>query len=58
MNPRIVGALVQKDVSLFFRNGFFTVITVLAIVFYLVIYFLMPGSVDETLDIGLYAPNP
>ena len=57
MNLRIVGALVQKDVSLFFRNGFFTVITVLAIVCYLIIYFLMPRSVDETLDIGLYAPN-
>lgn len=57
MNLRVIGTLVQKDVSLSFRNGFFTVISILALVFYLIIYFLVPGSVDETLDVGLYAPN-
>jgi ABC-2 type transport system permease protein len=47
---------VSKDYSLFFRNRFFAVITVLGLVFYMVIYFLMPPSVDESLEIGLYAP--
>ena len=56
MNWRIIGALVSKDFSLFFRNRFFAVITVLGVVFYLLIYFVMPRSVDENLEIGLYAP--
>ncbi len=56
MNWRIIGALVAKDFSLFFRNRFFALITVLGLVAYLVIYFIMPSSVNESLEIGLYAP--
>lgn len=56
MNLRIVGALVAKDLSLFFRNRFFAIITVLGLVAYIVIYFIMPEAVNENLEIGLYAP--
>jgi ABC-2 type transport system permease protein len=56
MNWQNVRALVAKDFSLFFRNRFFTVITVLGVVFYIAIYFLMPNTVDENLQIGLYSP--
>ena len=55
MNLRIIGALISKDVSLFFRNRFFALVTVLGIVAYMIIYFVMPSSVDESLKIGLYA---
>lgn len=55
MSVRIVTALVAKDISLFFRNKFFGLITGLGIVAYIVIYFVMPSSVNETLQIGLYA---
>lgn len=57
MNPRIIGALVAKDFALYFRNRFFAVITILGLVFYVLVYFLMPQSVDERLEIGLYAPE-
>ena len=57
MNSRIVAALVRKDVALFLRNKFFVVVTALGLVAYIVIYFVMPGSVDETLEMGLYAPG-
>jgi len=56
MSLRIIGALVAKDLSLFFRNRFFALITVLGLVAYMVIYFIMPSSVNESLEIGLYAP--
>jgi len=56
MNLHIIGALVAKDLSLFFRNRFFAIITVIGLVFYIVIYFVMPKSVDENLEIGLYSP--
>jgi hypothetical protein len=57
VNRRIVGALVAKDFKLFFRNRFFALITVLALVSYVAIYFFMPKSVDETLEVAVYAPE-
>ncbi|MBI2869470.1 MAG: ABC transporter permease [Chloroflexi bacterium] len=56
MNPRLIGSLAQKDLAIFFRNRFFAMITVLGIVAYLVVYFVMPGAVDDTLEIGLNSP--
>ncbi len=57
MNWHIIRALVSKDYTLFFRNRFFAIVTVIGIIFYLALYFwVMPRSVDESLDIGLYTP--
>ncbi|MCK4368524.1 MAG: ABC transporter permease [Dehalococcoidales bacterium] len=56
MNWRIIGTLVSKDLSLFFRKKLIMALTALGLVFYLVIYFVMPSSVNENLKIGLYAP--
>jgi len=57
MNARVIGTLVAKDLSLFFRNRFFAFITVLGLVFYIAMYFLLPNQVDETLELALYAPD-
>jgi ABC-2 type transport system permease protein len=51
----IVRALVRKDLTLFFRNRFFAYITLLGLVFYIIIYFVMPKAVDETLELGVYS---
>jgi len=56
MNLGTIVALVRKDFSLFFRNRFFAIMTPLGIIAYLIIYFVMPSSVNESLEIGLYAP--
>jgi ABC-2 type transport system permease protein len=56
MNVRNIGILVQKDLSLFFRKKGIAAVTILGIVFFLVIYFILPSTVDENLKIGLYAP--
>ncbi|MFC2070513.1 ABC transporter permease [Chloroflexota bacterium] len=57
MNWRIIGALVSKDYSLFFRNRFYSVVTVLGIVLYLALYiWWLPKTIDESLSIGLYTP--
>jgi len=56
MSWSIIQALVAKDLRLFFRNRFFAYISIVGIAFYIGIYFLMPSSLDEALDIGLYAP--
>ncbi|MCB0026486.1 MAG: ABC transporter permease [Anaerolineales bacterium] len=57
MNPSIIAALVKKDLTLFFRNRFFAFITVLALVFYIVIYWVMPNTVDDTFTLAIYAPG-
>ena len=55
MNWRVIGAIVSKDFSLFFRNRFIAVITVLSIIMFLVIYFVMPGTAP-VFEFGLLAP--
>ncbi|MBN2098545.1 MAG: ABC transporter permease [Dehalococcoidia bacterium] len=57
MNLAGIRALVVKDFTLFFRNRFFALVTPLALVVYVGLYFIMPRSVDETMEIGLYAPG-
>jgi len=56
MNSRVVRAMLRKDLTLFFRNRFYALITVLGIVLYVAIYLAMPSTVDEDLEIALYAP--
>jgi len=56
MNFGVIKALVAKDFALFFRNRFYTFITILGVITYLTIYFVMPSSVDEELELGLHAP--
>lgn len=58
MNRRIIQALVEKDIKLYFRDRFFALITVLSLVFYAAIYFIMPSDVNEKFSVALYAPNP
>ena len=57
MRWHAVGALIAKDLRLFFRNRFFAFITVLGLGMLIAIYLLMPRTLDETLTLGLYAPE-
>ena len=57
MNWRIIGILAAKDLSLFFRKKGIVALTIIGLVFYLVIYFVMPSTVNEDLEIGVYAPG-
>jgi ABC-2 type transport system permease protein len=57
VNLKGIRALVVKDFTLFFRNRFFALVTPLALIVYVGLYFVMPGSVDETMNIGVYAPG-
>lgn len=57
MNARILGAVILKDLTLYFRNRFFAFITILGLVAYIVIYLLLPSGVDENLTLAVYAPT-
>lgn len=56
MSWRTIKTLIAKDFKLFSRNKFFSVMTIFGIIFYIVFYFIMPDTVDETIEIGFYAP--
>ena len=56
MNGRIIRALIEKDIKVFFSNQFFALITGLALVAYAGIYFAMPSKVDETVEMAVFAP--
>lgn len=57
MNWPVTAALVQKDLALLGRNRFFAFIAVFGLLFYALVYYLMPGTVEEGLDLALYAPE-
>lgn len=48
--------LVAKDVNLYFKDRFYAFVTILALVAFIAVYFLLPRTVDETLSFGIYAP--
>ncbi len=51
-----IGTLVAKDVNLYFRDRFYAFITVLTMVFFVAVYFLLPRTAEDTLTLGIYAP--
>lgn len=55
MNGRVgrITAVVTKDLRAFSRDTFFVLVTVLGIVFYVVVFHLLPSSVDETVRLGV-----
>jgi ABC-2 type transport system permease protein len=56
MNNRTVKALLKKDIALFMSNRFYMLITVIGLVFYVGIYFVLPSQTNEKLNLAMYAP--
>lgn len=53
IRPGVVGAIIRKDVGEFIRDRFFVLMTLLSIVFYPLLFWALPGSVDETITLGI-----
>jgi len=56
MNARIIRALLKKDFSLFMNNRFYMLMTIVGLVFYVGIYFVLPSKADEKISLAMYAP--
>lgn len=56
MNSRVIRALLKKDIALFTSNRFYLLITVVGIIFYIGVYFLLPAQTDEKFSLAVYAP--
>lgn len=58
MNLKNVLTLTKKDLTLFFKNRFFSFITILGLVAYLIIYFALPKTQEDKVKIGIYSETP
>jgi ABC-2 type transport system permease protein len=56
MNARVIKALLKKDLALFKSNRFYMLITIVGLIFYIGIYFILPAQVDESFSLAMYAP--
>lgn len=50
---KIVSAIVAKDFKLFTRDRFFLYVSIIGLIFYAVLYWILPSEVDETLRVGV-----
>ncbi len=57
MNARVIKALLKKDLALFKSNRFYLLITVVGLLMYIGIYFVLPAQLDESFSLALYAPE-
>jgi ABC-2 type transport system permease protein len=57
MNQRIIAALARKDITMFFRSRFFAFVSLLSLVTYTAIYFLMPATTSQKFEVGIYPPT-
>ena len=53
MNARVVDSIIRKDVFEFSRNRFLVFITILVLVVWVVVFWLLPSNVDETVRVGV-----
>ena len=53
MNAGVVTTIVRKDLTEFRADRFFVMITALSVVFYPLVFWLLPGDVEETLRVGV-----
>ncbi|MGC9088862.1 MAG: ABC transporter permease [Caldisericia bacterium] len=58
MNFKNISILTKKDLSLFFKNRFFSIITILGLVVYIIIFFAMPRIQEDKIKIGIYSDVP
>lgn len=51
--PAIVGAIIAKDFRAFARDRFFLFMSILGLVFYIALFWVLPSEVDETIRLGV-----
>ena len=53
----IVGAIIAKDVRIYSRDRFFMLVTVVGLLAYALIFWILPASTDDQLGIGVHLPH-
>jgi ABC-2 type transport system permease protein len=53
----IMAAIIRRDFTEFTRDRFYVLISILGLVFFALIFWLLPNTVDETITVGAYGPG-
>lgn len=53
----VIAAIITKDFRLFTRDRFFFFVSIVGLVFYAVLFWILPSTVDETLQVGFTGPT-
>ncbi len=53
MKLEVIGTIVAKDLREFSRDRFYVVITIVGLLFYVLIFWVLPDTVDETIELGI-----
>lgn len=54
---RVIGSMLAKDLKLYSRDVIFIFLTVLAVVTFVTLYYVLPRKVDETIAVGVHGPG-
>lgn len=57
MSTQAIRALFLKDLRLFFANRFFALVTILGLVAYIAMFYVLPAELDDRLALGMYMPD-
>lgn len=58
MNWRRITPLISKDILLFAHDKLFAFLTAFCLILFIMIYYILPKTVKETIKIGYYSPSP
>ncbi len=53
---RLLGAVLKKDIRIYSRNSIYLFLTIMSLVFFVVIFWIVPDSVDEELPFAVTPP--
>ena len=53
----IIGAIIKKDLVEFSRDRLYVMLSVFGLAMFILVFWVLPGTVDETIDVGVHAPG-
>jgi ABC-2 type transport system permease protein len=53
----VIGAIIRKDLLEFTRDRLYVMLSLLGLVMFIVVFWVLPSTVDETLELGVCAPG-
>ena len=53
----VIGAIIRKDLVEFSRDRLYVMLSVLGLAMFILIFWVLPSTVDETIEVGVYAPG-
>lgn len=53
----VIGAIIRKDLVEFTRDRLYMMLSVFGLAMFILVFWVLPGTVDETIEVGVHAPG-